>query len=1081
MALTSVEIQKAAANFLEFQKGRMLSDQNAVTDVKCDSFWRGEVLLKTQVEEEGNVYQTKVKVINDRPSEYSCTCTYFHRDQGICRHLAASLFHYQIYYQEGGFSSVTTSLGGKKILKSYQERQLVAYDMKNETIFLEPRLILHAQKAELEFYIGDRRIKDRAQYKLKDLRDFCICMRDHKERRYGKQISFIHLPNVLEPFSRKIADLIIKQMTEYDYFHMYPSISQNTFEKIASIFLKDSVADEWFSLLEGSEITVDTGMEKRVCHVVKNDPVVQVEFRKKGRDGVEISIPGSWTFIYGLNALYAVGESVVYICSSAYSNDMKEFFQMSEEERILKQRQVVFQERDFQSFCSVVLPYLEEKIQIQEYGIRLEEMRPQNLTSSFFLESPDGINIICRFRQSYGDFSFHPLKETKFPENIRRNIRQEKQVHAVIKDYFTQRDAEGNLVIYDDEQAVCRLLKEGVTCLKSIGEVYVSDKVKQIKINPLPEITIGITLKSELLDLKVDSGELSGEELLAILHSYQEKKKWHRLKNGEFVELVGTSLEKISELAEGLHLSNQQIMEKEILLPKYRALYINAVFRDGEENLLARSEYFSHMIKQMEIPLSTYEIPHTLCGIMKEYQKQGFQWIKILKMYGFGGILADDMGLGKTLQVISFLLSEKEDSERKGIKLSPSLIVCPASLIYNWESEFSRFAPEVKVVAVVGNVKERKEIQRNWGCFDVLITSYDLLRKDYKSYKEMDFSTMVIDEAQYIKNHVTQNARTVKSIQASFRLALTGTPVENRLSELWSIFDFLMPGFLYTYNRFRMDFELPIVRQEEENVLKRLHQMTGPFIMRRLKRDVLKELPEKLEEIVYSRMEGTQRYLYQAAVMELKDQLKNETEESFRANRISILAQLMRLRQICCDPSLCFEDYGEDSAKLNTCMELVSRAILSGHKILLFSQFTSMLEIIENRLKKEDISYYKLTGNTSKEDRAKMVEAFQKDHTSVFLISLKAGGTGLNLTAADIVIHYDPWWNMAVQNQATDRTHRIGQNKIVTVYRLITKDTIEDNILKLQESKKSLAQQVIHADGNALSTMNHKDLLDILG
>lgn len=1073
MALTSVEIQKATTNFLEFQKGRMLSDQNAVTEMKCDSFWRGEVTVKAQVEETGNRYWIQVIIKQGQLKSFSCTCPQFHKEQGLCRHLAASLFHYQLYYQDGGVSSVFTSMDGRILLQKYQERFEAESSVQKETIFLEPKLILQMQKPELEFRIGDRHGKEKSKYLLKDLREFANCMLGKKEGSYGKQLSFYHIPEAFEPFSSQIADFIVRQMTQYDYFLELGSASKGMFEKIRRIHLKGFVADEWFLLLEGREIIVETASEMKICHVERKNPAVPVEFRRKGRDGVEVSIIGTWFFLYGLKSIYVIHENTIYICSPSYSNNLKDFFQMT------KKGSVVFQERDFKTFCGQVLPYLEKKVSIQEYGIHLADMCPQSLHSSFFLDSPDGKNIICRFLQSYEDFSFQPLKSTVFPDNIRRNFRQEKLVYETIKQFFTQKDAEDHLVIYEDEDAVYRLLKDGIEQLKQIGEVYISEKIKQIKIVPMPQVSFGISFKGGLLELEMDSKGLSGEELFAILHSYREKKKWHRLKNGEFLELDQTGLKVLDELTKGLQLSMQQVKKKQALLPKYRAFYIDAVFKNDKEDLIARNSYFNKLVQQIKWP-DICDVPPILSDVMKEYQKEGFQWIKTLKAYGFGGILADDMGLGKSLQIIAFLLSEKELCEKNNISLHPALIVCPTSLIYNWEHEFFRFAPCLKVVSIVGNTQEREVIRAKAADFDVLITSYDLLRRDGILYKEMEFSTMVIDEAQYIKNHTTQSAKAVKAIQASFRLALTGTPIENHLSELWSIFDFLMPGFLYSYTRFRTEFEIPIVKQGDSYALERLHQMIGPFLMRRLKKDVLNDLPEKLEEVIYSKMDGMQDYLYQAAVMELKKQLVMETEESFHQKRISILSQLMRLRQICCDPSLCFEGYEDGSAKLNTCMELILRAVQSGHKILLFSQFTSMLEKIQNCLKEESISYYLLTGATSKEERMELVDRFQQDETSVFLISLKAGGTGLNLTAADIVIHYDPWWNMAAQNQATDRTHRIGQHKMVTVYRLITKNTIEDNILKLQESKQYLADQVLHTDGAVLSSMNREELLRIL-
>ena len=351
---------------------------------------------------------------------------------------------------------------------------------------------------------------------------------------------------------------------------------------------------------------------------------------------------------------------------------------------------------------------------------------------------------------------------------------------------------------------------------------------------------------------------------------------------------------------------------------------------------------------------------------------------------------------------------------------------------------------------------------------------FDYFVRDIELYQDLPFFCEIIDEAQFIKNHATQGAKAVKTIHASFRLALTGTPVENQLSELWSIFDYLMPGFLYTYDKFKKRYESPIVKDQDEEALGRLQRMTAPFILRRLKSDVLKELPEKLETVIYSKMEKEQQELYTANAWQLKEHLDD-------GNKIQILSALTRLRQICCDPRLCYGNYKAGSAKLKTCMDLIRTGVEGEHKILLFSQFTSMLELIGARMKKEGISYYQLTGETSKEDRLKLVQAFHKDETPVFLISLKAGGTGLNLTAADMVIHYDPWWNVAAQNQATDRAYRIGQEKQVSVFKLITRDTIEENILKLQESKRLLADQIVSEGMVSLGSLSHDQLKELLG
>ena len=384
----------------------------------------------------------------------------------------------------------------------------------------------------------------------------------------------------------------------------------------------------------------------------------------------------------------------------------------------------------------------------------------------------------------------------------------------------------------------------------------------------------------------------------------------------------------------------------------------------------------------------------------------------------------------------------------------------------------------LKVRTINGTAQEREELLNAASEGEILVTSYDLLKRDIAFYEEKEFRFQIIDEAQYIKNASTQSAKAVKSVNARTRFALTGTPIENRLSELWSIFDFLMPGFLFSYQRFKKEYELPIVRDQDEACLKGLHRMIGPFIMRRLKKDVLKELPDKLENVIYSGFEKEQKDLYTANAWQVRQQLEQAGDGG--SDRIQILAQLTKLRQICCDPHLCYSNYNGSSAKLETCIDLIRNGVEGGHKILLFSQFTSMLEIIEKRLKKEGMAYYILTGATPKEERLHMVNSFKDDGVPVFLISLKAGGTGLNLTAADVVIHYDPWWNVAAQNQATDRTHRIGQEKQVTVFKLITKGTIEENILKLQESKKNLAEQIITEGTVSLGSLTKDDLIGLL-
>ena len=399
--------------------------------------------------------------------------------------------------------------------------------------------------------------------------------------------------------------------------------------------------------------------------------------------------------------------------------------------------------------------------------------------------------------------------------------------------------------------------------------------------------------------------------------------------------------------------------------------------------------------------------------------------------------------------MIAHILARVEAGDTK-----PTLVVCPASLVYNWTAELERFAPSLDVCAIVGAKAQRRVQIAGADEHNVVVTSYDLMRRDIDEYAEQDFARVVLDEAQYIKNPLTQVAHAAKRLPAGVRFALTGTPIENRLSELWSIFDFLMPGLLGSRESFAKRFESPVEHAEGDSAA-RLQTLVSPFVLRRVKEDVVAD--------------------------RIAQQVQHREASEFKKDKLKVLAELTKLRQICCDPRLHYEDYKAGSAKLDTCMELVHGALDGGHRILLFSQFTGMLDIISKRLAKEDIAFLKLTGASSKESRAKMVAQFQAGEVPVFLISLKAGGVGLNLTAADVVIHYDPWWNVAAQDQATDRAHRIGQQHTVTVYKLIAKDTIEERIMQMQESKRDLVNSVLGGDGISSALFTREDVLALLG
>lgn len=465
------------------------------------------------------------------------------------------------------------------------------------------------------------------------------------------------------------------------------------------------------------------------------------------------------------------------------------------------------------------------------------------------------------------------------------------------------------------------------------------------------------------------------------------------------------------------------------------------------------------------------EPPRALHAELRPYQKTGLSWLSALSDAGFGGILADDMGLGKTVQTLALLLREMEQG-----RAVCALVVCPASLQLNWRGEAAKFAPDLPCEVLMGTAAARQKQIEAWH-EGILVTSYDQLRRDVMAYAGKPMTHVLLDEAQNIKNAASQAAKAVKTLQAAHRFALTGTPIENRLSELWSIFDFLMPGYLHAYKRFRERFEAPIVQDADEQARQNLHLMVAPFILRRMKQDVLDDLPEKIETVMTSEMTPGQAKVYHAYAEKLMQEAESELADP--QGRMKLLAGLTRLRQLCCDPRLCLEEYAAGSGKLDQLIELAGGLAAQGRRMLIFSQFTSMLALLEEALHDAGLQTLKLTGETDKIERMALVEQFNSGDIPVFLISLKAGGTGLNLTGADVVIHYDPWWNTAARNQATDRAYRIGQTKGVQVFDLIAADTIEERIVLLQQEKKALSDGVLLGE-DSLFTVDASALRAIL-
>lgn len=1052
-----------------------------VVDMNTRAFWKGEFGITGSVEDQGQLYRVRLEIKGSHVNSYSCSCALGNSHLEMCPHEKELLAAYREQEQEGAGKLISTSSQVRTMIREYTNREVaeIVREGEQEQVNFRPKLLLSRQDVKVEFRLG----RDR-HYVLKDLVSFAQALDHGAFVEYGKNLAFYHSLEAFDEESKPLITMALELVNTYrEHYEQFQKSAYTTVPALRELNLSKANRDRFFQLLLGRIVEVENhrgiGYHLLIC---EGNPELSISIRKAGKDGIRVSVDKKISSFRGEQYLYIADSEHLYRCDEGCSQALTVFFEQMTQ-GFGAPYEVTINHKDVPLFYERVLRKLEPYGVLDAKGVDLESFRPVELKAVFTFDSEDSRELIMRPTLSYGEYSFHPVEDERLPRTVCRDVPGEFRISQVITKYFKYRDPDtDDLIIRNNDDEMYQLLTKGMTELRSLGEVYLSDSTRHLKVLPPPDVSVGVNTSGNWLELTIDTGTLSGSDLQKILEEYRQKKPYYRLKSGEFLKLDEGGLMTVARMVDGLSVTKGDLQSKKLRIPRYRAFYMDNLYKEYGGVSFYRDNVFKAMVRGMKsVEDSDFEIPISLRPTLRGYQKNGFRWLRTLDAYGFGGILADDMGLGKTIQIISLLLDEKEQNcKRNETESAISLIICPASLVYNWECELHTFAPSLSVQTITGTGAEREELLQHIESCDVLITSYDLLKRDILLYETIQFRFQVIDEAQYIKNPLTQSAKAVKLIQAKTKFALTGTPIENRLSELWSIFDYLMPGFLYSYQKFKKTYEVPIVKDGDREMLKSLHQMIGPFLLRRLKKDVLKDLPDKLETVIYSRFEAKQKDLYTANAYRLKQELEGKSRQEYGSGKIQILAELTKLRQICCDPSLYYDNYSGSSAKLETCMELIGNGTSAGHKILLFSQFTSMLQIVGQRLQKEGIRYYTLSGSTPKEERLRMVNAFHKDEVPVFLISLKAGGTGLNLTAADMVIHYDPWWNVAAQNQATDRTHRIGQEKQVSVFKLIMKDTIEENILKLQESKKNLAEQIITEGTISLSSLTKEDLLEIL-
>lgn len=574
-----------------------------------------------------------------------------------------------------------------------------------------------------------------------------------------------------------------------------------------------------------------------------------------------------------------------------------------------------------------------------------------------------------------------------------------------------------------------------------------------------PNITLDISQsRNGYMSMKLDIEGVDSNEYREIFSSYKNNNRLYRMKNGAYLDLKDKNLEQAFKLIDILNIYNDFDNMK---IPNNKAIYLEKLIEDEDLSFVNGSKYVSNVIKKFDkVKSKNYEIPKDLNATLRDYQVSGFEFFKTLSDYQFGGILADEMGLGKTIQTIAFLLSNKDKK---------SIVITPTALIYNWKNELEKFAPTLKVGLLHAAKSEREKILDNIDNYDVILTTYTTYKNDIDKYKNINFDYCIIDEAQNIKNPDAIITKAIKNVNAKVKFALTGTPIENNLMELWSIFDFIMPGYLYNKSKFKSIFV-----NNDKNIIE-LKNLIKPFILRRTKKEVITELPDKIEQKIIIDLEKEHKRAYKGYVNLITRKIKENNQDN-----ITVFSYLTKLRQLCLSPELMVKNYQGKNSKLDVLINIINDS--SDEKILVFSQFTKVLEVIGKRLNEENISYSYLDGKTSAKDRVKLVEEFNTNNNKVFLISLKAGGTGLNLTSANIVVHFDPWWNPAVEDQASDRAHRIGQKNVVNVIKLIAKDTAEEKVINLQETKKELIEDVINGNldnSSTLKNLSKDDIIDL--
>ncbi|WP_449241271.1 DEAD/DEAH box helicase [Desulfoscipio gibsoniae] len=1087
--ISDATIKHLASNSLVFAKGLKYYHENRVVKMEINE----HDLCISAVVLGSDRYEVEVCFApNGELIHMYCDCPAFYQYEGGCKHIVAVL--------KAGQRGSSVTVGSKKTKTGTNAKKIGQSDPRAESILNYFEYNLHDQTripvyTEATVEISLQRVDGRMEavpalslrmgenksYVVKSIKKLFEALDNGTSVVFGKNFTFDPARHFFKPEDKPLIDFlrsiyeVEKTIHDNMWWYVNRKINHGSVFSGKTIILTQATAKKLLDLLPSEKFNLKLpDSEYKNIQVLEQDLPLQFLLDKSGAQ-LELQLRAA-----GYLPLIKTGE-YVFFNGEIYkvSKLQAKYFAPLADAFAQSARGIRLTAQQGERFVTQVLPTLKKIGQVQISPAVQDSFFQTELKTEIYLDRKDEA-VTARVDFEYGPIKINPFANDNDRLTGDRILIRDLDSEGAILNLLERaefRTVNGSLYLKDEEmiyEFVYHVLPE----LQDLADVYYSERFRNMRVRDKAAFSGGVRLneESDMLDFSFQLDDIDMNEIGNIFQSLREKKKYYRLRDGSFLPLdtEDNQLYQLANMLDSLNISGRDLQKKVLSIPKSRAIYIDRCLRESNMQV-ERNQAFKQLVQSISEPQDMdFVLPGGINGVPREYQRTGFKWLKTLAMYGLGGILADDMGLGKTFQAIAFVLSERERVQ------APSMVVAPTSVVYNWQDEVGKFAPGLKVVVVSGSLKERENLLAEAKNADLVVTSYALLRRDVELYADFNFGYCFLDEAQHIKNPNSINAKSVKTIKARSRFALTGTPIENGLTELWSIFDFVMPGYLLNHQKFVKKYERPVVKNQDEKALRILQKQIAPFILRRMKTEVLQELPPKIESKVLADLTTEQKKIYVSYLHQARQEVNTVLANGgFEKSQIKILALLTRLRQICCHPATFLDNYDGDSGKLIYLKEFLKDAVNSGHRVLLFSQFVAMLAIIRKLMDGEQINYFYLDGSSKAEERGQMVRAFNRGKGDAFLISLKAGGTGLNLTGADMVIHYDPWWNPAVEEQATDRAYRIGQKNSVQVISLITRGTIEEKIYALQQKKKAMIESVIKPGETMLAKMTEQEVREL--